>query len=344
VQVFFGAFSVPLTYQKAGFRWELNFDFSDSIGFIARGGFCQITQRATPPIALSSLGGTTKTNTNLPSLYYGLNTVSNASTVSGGGTVPSLLAQNTFNEWIPNNIDDLLDATNGSDYDITTFSASGIEDIQLLGFMRHPFPIHPSDPEKYLSMVVTPYAMIGWTVPIAPAKDYSKLYALPLGNNSHTSVGGVLGITFDFIDSIEFGFEFGATGFLKKTINQLPCPNHQLQRVIYPYRQNVEYSPGFNGQFAFILNAYEFARNTSFSFRYNYVHHTQDTITLIKPSQYFFPSMLEYLSVWTSQTFIAALTFEVQPSILMSIAWQGALSQKNAYCSNTILASLNFLF
>jgi hypothetical protein len=54
--------------------------------------------------------------------------------------------------------------------------------------------------------------------------------------------------------------------------------------------------------------------------------------------------MLEELSTWTSQMFIAALTFEIQPSIFVSIGWQGALSQKNAYCSNTILGSLNFLF
>ena len=337
-RIYFGAFSVPLTYQKAGFRWELNFDISDSVGFLARGGFCQITQRAGTQKSLSALAPTTQPDSGLPSLYSGLNIVSNIA--SGSST----LAQNVFDEWVDNNIDGLLDATNGADYDISTFSDTGIEDIQLLAFIRHPFPIHPEDPDKYLSMLVTPYAIIGWTLPIAGVRDYSKLYALPFGNNGHTSVGGVLGLTFDFIDSIEFGFEFGATGFLKKTINELPCPNHQLQRVLYPYRQNVEYHPGFNSQFAAIFNAYEFAQNTSFSFRYNYVQHNDDTITLITPSQYFFPNMLEDLSGWTSQTFIAALTFEIQPAVFLSMAWQGALSQKNAYCSNTILGSLNFAF
>ncbi len=328
-QIYFGAFSVPLTYQKAGFRWELNFDVSDSVGLIARGGFCQITQRAGPAIQLS---------TNSPAtIYSGLNTTTSTSP-------SSLSAQQTFTNWVPNNIDDLLDATNGADYDISTFTNTGIEDIQLLAFFRRPFPIHPADPHKYLSMIMTPYAMIGWTIPIAPVRDYSKLYALPFGNNGHTSVGGVLGLTFDFIDSIEFGFEFGATGFLQQTIKELPCPNHELQRVLYPYRQDVQYHPGFNGQFAAIFNAYEFARNTSFSFRYNYVQHNTDTINLLNNSPYFFPQMLEDLSAWTSQMFIAALTFEIQPAVFLSLAWQGALSQKNAYCSNTILGSLNFMF
>lgn len=328
-KIYFGAFSTPLTYQKAGFRWELNFDFSDSVGFVARGGFCQITQRVTTPSDLSSNSD----------IYSTMATVSVP-------TAPNQLAQSTFNEWVPNNIDDLLAPTTsgGVDYDITTFADSGLEDIQFLGFIRHAFTINPKDPNQYASMIVTPYAIIGWTIPIAPEKDYSKLYALPFGNNGHTSVGGVVGLTFDFIDSIEFGFEFGATGFLEKTISAVPCPNHALQRVIYPYRQDVYYSPGFNGQFAAIFNAYEFAKNTSFSIRYNYIQHNQDTITLTVPSDYFFPSMLEELSPWTSQMFVAALTFEIQPSVFMSIAWQGALSQKNAYCSNTILGSLNFQF
>lgn len=330
-KIYFGAFSVPLTYQKAGFRWELNFDISDSVGFIARGGFCQITQRALPAQSLSASS---------TEIYQELNNVINGDTPSSGKSQ----AQATFNQWVPNNIEYLLDPTNGADYDITTFSDTGIEDIQLLAFVRHPFTIHPVDPNTYASMIVTPYAMIGWTIPIAPVRDYYQLYSLPLGNNSHTSIGGVLGLTFDFLDSVEFGFEFGSTCFLQKVIDEVPCPNHQLQRVLYPYRQKVNYSPGFNSQFAVIFNAYEFMHNTSFSFRYNYVQHNQDTITLETPSQYFFPNMLEEKSMWVSQMFVAALTFEIQPSIFVSMAWQGALAQKNAYCSNTILASLSFLF
>lgn len=350
--IYFGAFSTPLTYQKAGFRWELNLDFTDDIGFVARGGLCQITQRVIPPKPISGLAPNPMENYNQnasastgapPSLYGGLNTVSNGSNYSNTG-IPVGLAQATFNEWVANNMEDLFDPINGINLNYETFSQAGVEDIQILGFLRHAFPIHPSDPDKYTSIVATPYAIFGGTIPIAPVQDYTKLYALPFGNNSHVSLGGVLGLTFDFIDSVEFGFEFGATYFLEKTIYSVPCPNHILQRVIYPYTQNLIVQPGFNGQFAFIFNAYEFAHNTSFSFRYNYVQHNPDNITLETPSPYFLPSQLEIKSPWTSQMFVAALTFEIQPSIFMSIAWQGALSQRNAYCSNTILGSLNFQF
>ena len=346
--IYFGAFSVPLAYQKAGFRWEFNFDISDDIGFLARGGFCNITQRTGPALGLSqySLPNTPQpvtigSNANI-SLYTGLNTVANATT--GANVFPFQPAQYTFDEWLTNNINDLLDPTDGADYDILTFSKIGVEDIQLLGFVRHPFTLHPVNTDKYATVILTPYMIAGGTIPIAPVRDYSKLYALPFGNNSHGSIGGVVGLTVDFINSIEFCLEFGATGFLKKTIYELPVPNHQLQRVIYPYRQDVDYSPGFNGQFSAIFNAYKFTHNVSFSLKYTYVQHTQDTITLVTPSQYFFPNMLEEKSMWNSQMLIGALVFELQPSAYLSIAWQGALTQKNAYCSNMILASLNFLF
>jgi len=335
-KAFFGAFSVPLVYEKSGFRWEVNFDISNSIGAIVRSGFCQMTQKASSAQSLTTQSTQPDGAT---SIYNQLNNIEN------GDTSPyTTLSQQTFNEWVSNNTSKLLDATNGVDYDISTFSSTGIEDIQLLAFIRHPFLIHSTDTEKYSSIIVTPYTIVGWTIPITPVRNYSKLYALPFGNNSHTSVGGVVGLTLDFMSSLEFGFEFGATGFLKKTIYELPCPNHELQRAIYPYRQDVSYSPGFNGQFAAIFNAYEFAHNTSFSFKYNYVQHNKDTITLITPSQYFFPNMLEEESVWSSQMFTAALTFEIQPSIYLSAAWQGALSQKNAYCTNTLIGSLNFQF
>ncbi len=344
--IFFGAFSVPLTYQKAGFRWELNFDVSDNVGFLARGGFCQITQRAGPAVGLSPYAPNPKsssTNVALAGIYYSLNTVANANLVEPS-ELPLALAQNTFDEWVTNNIDDLLDSVDGVDYNIQTFSEIGLEDIQFLAFVRHPFTLHPVNEKRHATIMLTPYIIFGGTAPIAPVRDYSKLYALPFGNNSHPSIGGVAGLTFDFINSIEFGFEFGATAFLPKNINSLPMPNHMLQRVIYPYRQDVKYSPGFNGQFSAILNAYKFTHNISFSLRYNYVQHNQDTITLLTPNVYFLPSQLEEQSTWNSQMLVGALTFELQPSVYMSVAWQGALSQKNAYCSNTILGSLNFLF
>ena len=207
--------------------------------------------------------------------------------------------------------------------------------------------MQPHEEGDYSPMLITPYAMIGYTLPLTPHREYSILYSLPFGNNGHQSIGGNVGITFDFIDTVEIGFEGGLTFFTEQEIANMPIPNHELQRVLYPYRRDVNYAPGFNWQFGANLNAIEFIKNISFLFDYDFIQHTRDKITQLPNqvgNQYFFPEMLEELSPWTSQMFMAAFDFKLQPGVHLSLAWQGALSQTNAYCSNTILGSLNFLF
>ena len=346
-QVLFGAFSVPLTYQKTGIRFEINIDISDNFGLIARGGACQIAQTAGRAIPLSTIS---TAGTNAPeTIYQQLNTVGNID----GGNIPFPTAQSTFNEWITNNTDDLLaptnsDGTGGANYDISSFTATGWEDLRLLFFARHSFAMVPQeDEEKYASMLITPYGILGCTVPLSSYRNFSEVYSLPFGNSGHFSAGGTVGITFDFVDSVEIGFEGGATFFASQDVYQMPCPNHELQRVLYPYRRDFNVAPGFNWHFGANLNAIEFIKNISFLFTYDFIQHSRDTLTELPGSignEYFYPDMLEDLSPWTSQMFTAALDFKLQPGIYLSVAWQGALSQSNAYCSNTILGSLNFLF
>lgn len=342
--VLFGAFSIPLIYQKTGLRFEVNIDISDNFGLILRGGACQIAQTAGRIIPLTTIP---TSGTNVPStIYEELNTVGQGTS----GSIPIPAAQATFNEWITNNTDDLLasEANGGADYDISSFTATGWEDLRLSFFARHTFAMVPQeDEEKYASMLITPYGMISCSVPLSPHRNYSEVYSLPFGNNGHFSAGGTVGITFDFIDSVEIGFEGGATFFSSQDIYGLPVPNHELQRVLYPYRRNINVAPGFNWHFGANLNAIEFVKNISFLFTYDFIQHSRDTLTELTGSignEYFYPDMLEDQSPWSSQMFTAALDFKLQPGIYLSVAWQGALSQTNAYCSNTILGSLNFLF
>ena len=345
-RILFGAFSVPLIYQKTGLRFELNFDISDNFGLIVQGGACQISQTAGAPIPLTAITPINPTQTPA-TIYAGLTDVTNA---AASVSVPVPACQAIFNEWVTNNIDDLLAPieNGGVNYDITSFTNAGFEDLRFIFFARHTFAMVPhEDEDSYASMLITTYATLGLTAPLAAVKNYSEIYALPLGNNGHASVGGTVGMTFDFIDSVEIGLKGGATFFLPKDIYQMPCPNHPLQRVLYPFRRDFKVSPGFNWNFGANLNAIEFIKNISFLFTYDFIQHSSDTLTPLAGSigdQYFYPYILENLSPWTSQMFTAALDFKLQPGIYLSIAWQGALAQSNAYCSNTILGSLNFLF
>jgi len=345
-QNYFGAFSTPLVYQKTGLRWELNLDFTDNIGVIIHGGIVQISQTAKRPLNLSTIAP--PGSSSLSGDIYGyLNTVNNAKENSSGtGAIPSPYAQANFDQYVTNNMDYLLaPAENGGvDYNTDTFTKAGFEDLQILLFFRDSFTTHPVDIEQYSPMILSPYLMLGVTLPFAPSRDYSLLYSLPFGNNGHTSLGGTMGVTFDFIETIEFGIEVGFTGFIKKEILKVPCPNHILQRVIFPYRRDMNVTPGFNYHFAGIFNATDFIKNTSFVFKYQFIQHTQDSIVQVTDSPYFFPYLLEYLTPWTSQMFTAVLSFAIQPSTYLSVAWQGALSQNNAYVSNTVLGTLSFLF
>ena len=344
-QVLFGAFSVPLVYQKTGLRWEANFDVSDNFGFIFRGGVVQISQTAGNEIPLSNPLVLPIPGEN--TIYGQLNNTANSTnSLTSSAQVPVALAQSTFDEYVTNNINDLLDATNGANYDIDSFNDFGLEDLRFLFFARHTFAMEPKEEGDYSPMLMTPYAILGYTLPLTSHKDYSQLYSLPFGNSGHQSLGGVVGITFDFIDTVEIGFEGGLTFFSEQTLF-MPCPNHELQRVLYPYRRYLDVQPGFNWQFGANLNAIEFIKNISFIFDYDFIQHTQDSITQTinqKGNQFFYPNMLEEQSPWTSQMFTAAFDFKLQPGVHLSLAWQGALSQTNAYCSNTILGSLNFLF
>jgi len=340
-ETFFGAFSTPLIYQKSGLRWELNFDISDDFGLIIRGGLVQISQTANTPIELST------SESPWPNIYIYLNTVGNPSNENVGTSgITDPNAQANYNENVTNNLDYLLGpaANGGVDYNTDTFTKTGIEDFQFLLFCRHAFAIDPVNVDDYTPMIITPYAIFGYTLPFESNRDYSLLYSLPFGNNGHTSLGGTAGVTFDFIDSIEIGFEGGVTGFIKQEIAGVPCPNHELQRIIFPYRRDMYVTPGFNYHFAGIFNAVDFIKNTSFVFKYQFIQHTQDSIVQVTDSPYFFPYLLEYLTPWTSQMFTAALTFAIQPSTYLSVAWQGALSQNSAYVSNTIIGTLSFLF
>ncbi len=345
--VLFGAFSVPLVYQKTGLRWEANFDLNDNFGFIFRGGICQISKTAGNSIPLSSSPALVPTIPGAtPITIYGLlNYQGNPQGTSPSFPFPAIQA--IFDDAVTNNIDDLLAPNTGTDYDIDSFNDFGFEDLRFQFFARHTFAMQPKDDGDYAPMLITPYAIMGYTVPLSSVRNFSELYSLSFGNNGHQSIGGNVGITFDFIDTIEIGFEGGITCFLSQDIFGMPVPNHELQRVLYPYRRDVHYEPGFNWQFGANLNAIEFIKNISFLFDYDFIQHTQDTITQL-PNQigneYFKPEMLEELSPWTSQMFTAAFDFKIQPGIHLSLAWQGALSQVNAYCSNTILGSLSFLF
>ena len=369
---YFGAFSVPILYRKQGLRLEMNFNFTDDVQLTIQGGVANITQRYTNTIATQT---TTSTTSCAPvgQTARGPYSISGVATVCATGTTPltpstisSLYAnlnfqtletspvadaQALFNTYISNNLDAILDPDCGINQRACSFDETSVEDVRVTLTLQHAFDPNrykadDDDEDSWPDMIFTPYVWAGATIPAAKEIDYTNLLSLPFGNNGHVSAGGGLGMTFDFAESVEIGFEGGLTYFFAKDEINKPFPTHPLQRVIYPFKTNVHTEPGYNWNIRALLNAYQFLKHVSFWFTYELVEHAKDKFTLCNTSQaqYFYPGVLECKSDWRGQFFNAAIVFDIQPGMQASFMWQQPISPRNAYYPVSIMGSINFLF
>lgn len=370
---YFGAFSLPLEYRKYGLRFELAAEFGDHVGLTIQSGVSNIQQTTTGLISMTS--GTPTTN---PVNLYG-QLATNQST-----TVPDPTVQQIFDDYISNNIDEILSSECGINLNTCNFDSVSVEDVRCIISFKHTFDVDrytadDNDEYNWPDMLFTPYAWIGGSAPVAKKQNYHKLLSLPFGNNGHASAGGAIGFTFDFIDSVEVGFEAGGTYFFSQNIYR-PIPNHPLQRIAYPFSTNVKVQPGANGHFKALLNAYQFMNHISFWATYEIIQHRKDCYTLCngqenfvtknltnfqptdpnncvpsaaggttynigtKTEQIFYPEILRCNSDWRMQFLNMALVFDIQPGMQASFVWQQPISPRNAYYPVSILGSFSFMF
>lgn len=365
---YFGAFSTPIEYRKQGLRLEFNLQCNDYMGLTIQTGFVNIQQYYTNTIATqttsttscSPIGqtapgpysisnvaticqtGATGTSAPISSLYNNLNQQIYTA-------LPNTTAQNIFNTYISNNLDNLLSKECGINQTACSFDKSSVEDIRVTltlqrAYAPDRFSANDED-DVWPDMILTPYVWAGGTFPVAKEIDYSNLLSLPFGNNGHVSAGGGAGITFDFAESVEVGVEGGVTAFFSKNEHR-PFPTSPLQRVIYPFWTDVTTQPGFNWNFKVLLNAYQFLKHVNFWFTYELIQHRKDCFTVIntEKAQYFYPEALTCKSDWRGQFFNAAVVFDIQPGIQASFVWQQPISPRNAYYPVSIMGSLNFMF
>ncbi|MFA5998866.1 MAG: hypothetical protein WC747_02530 [Candidatus Babeliales bacterium] len=360
--MYFGAFSMPIQYRKQGFRWELNFNWGDCIGLTIQSGVANIKQKFLTayttqtsgvgqtnfgPYSLSAVPNipATGTGTPLSSLYSSLN-VANAAVSS----LPNTDAQALFDSQISNNLENILNPTCGHNQGICSFDEYSVEDVRFFLTVKYPYDRNAYtkdiDGNQWPDMIFTPYAYVAGTAPVAKKIDYTNLLSLPFGNNGHASICGAGGMTFDFVESIEVGFEGGVTYFFPRTECNKPFPTHKLQRVLYPFSTNVRTQPGLNGHFKAMMDAYQFLPHVNFWFVYEIIEHRQDCFTVCDSAkaQYFIPEILECKSDWRAQFFNAGLSFDIQPGMQLSFAWQQPITPRNAYYPVGLIGSVNFLF
>lgn len=327
--LYFGAISWPATYQKIGMRFEFNFDFFKNLGIYVQGGVANLKYST---LKFPELTTAVPTNSTSGTDYFSDLTKNLVSS-----SVP------TITEWIDSNYNTLLESVG---YSTKNFEEIRFEDLRAHIFVRHAFDMHPPihNKHKWNRMIFTPYLIAGLSLPTGHEKNYAQLQSLAFGNNGHSSVGATGGFMFDFEDTIEIGAELGITAFFENKFNNVPVPTHELQRVVYPFRTDITVQPGYNWHTSVTMNAYEFVNNVNFYFRYTFVTHTKDTISLQKANGNFKPEILENQSEWSSQLITTALDFAVHNMIHMGVAWQISIDQKNARAPQTVMASVNFMF
>ncbi len=379
---YFGAFSLPLEYRKYGLRFELALELSDYLGLTIQTGVANIQQTTTGLIPMTSgvparSSSTTNTTFSPTNLYSEL-------AFNTTATMPDTTAQTYFNDYVANNSAQIFDSECGLNINTCNFDAFSMEDLRgILSFKRtydiDRFTANDADEYNWSDMLFTPYAWVGGSIPLAEKQNYRKLLSLPFGNNGHPTVGGAVGLMFDFVDSIEVGFEGGGTYFFQKK-QYRPVPNHPLQRVVYPYSTDVLVHPGTNFHFKANMNAYQFMNHVSFWATYEIIQHQKDcyqlcnknTNTITKTltntqvripiagditctetatvslgtitEQIFYPEMLRCNSDWRMQFLNMGLVFDIQPGMQASVVWQQPISPKNAYYPVSIMGTFSFIF
>jgi hypothetical protein len=372
---YFGAFSVPITYQQAGLRLELNINFWDYVGITVQSGMSNMRQNyvnTIPALAQATNSGTTTTfftNGQTAPGPYSLsaipNTTATSTTISNtianlyGNLIlssdttppPHCEAQAAFDQYVSNNLAQVLNPDCLGSDPICAFEKNGFDDVRIIANFQktyEPFRMrHEEDDDagNWPDVLFTPYAWVGGSVPTGDQRNYRNILSLPFGNDGHASVGGGGGFLFDFAESVEVGFEGGVTYFTSKT-KTIPFPTHQLQRVLYPFDATVDIHPGMNWDFTALLNCYQFIKHVSFWFTYEMIEHKKDCYTIKDKTKaaYYVPEVLTCRSDWRAQFFNAAVVFDIMPGAQFSFVWQQPISPRNAYYPVTIMGSLNFLF
>jgi hypothetical protein len=308
-----GYFSVPLKYRKSGVRFELSVQPVEDFGFTFQAGLADIKQTLTSFIDLTP-------------------------TVSLDDSIfPALVVQQ---------VETLLMSSTQADeifrqigLEVCDFEEDSVEDIRYFFWWRRAFQVNNCN-EGWPRLLFIPFAQLEGTAAIGKKQNRAKAFALPFGNDGHTSVGFSAGFHLDFEDTIQFGFFGGYTHFFPRTIANFRVPNSTQQSGVFPCSTTVKRSPGHNSIFGALFHAYRFLERLSFWAEYDYIHHTEDTLTLTSPDDAFKPRVLECLSKWRVQVLNTGLNYEISPNITIGFAIQWPIVQRNAYRATTLAGSL----
>lgn len=339
-----GFFSVPIKYQKAGFRFALEFALlpCGELGLGIYGGAATIKQTVSEFIDLTDKCVTSceqmqacdQTNPPIPVVPDGF--LDLTPTGSRICNIQDQLMQ-------PDKADMIFRQICQDPCDVKQMSW---EDVHIVLWWRELFRINDCGDSCYPGFSIMPFAQIEVTVPLSEKKDRTKLLSLPFGNDSHWALGGMAGFSIDFYETLEIGFAGGITHFFAADFHKFRVPTYETQSGIFPFFTDVKRQPGRNIRFDAHLTAHHFLCLLTGWVQYSYVCHNEDEITLKNPADipFYRPDVLECVTKWESQILNTGATYDISPNIALGVVVQWPLMQRNAYRSTTILGTIQVEF
>lgn len=321
----YGFFSFPLKYRKRGLRVQASGQLPFGLILQMQAGFANIRQTRENTLNLTN-----------PATFH----PQNETPVGDTG-----LNKPNVDDFLMLQLDDIMDELN---IDFCDFMQTSLEDIRFNLYWRQFFAVNEDAESSWARFLAIPYFEVSGSFSPVKLNDHMirTFFAVPFGNNRHTSAGLTAGVNLDFIETIEIGGEVGWTHFFKKSYCNMPVPTSEFQQNLYPYSTNVSITPGENWYFCARLAAYQFLDRLSMKFEWYVLDHQKDHIKVLEcdPDKAFLPEVLECRSTFKVKLGNVAFNYDFSPNFNVGLLWQIPFSQRNAYRSSTIMASLNVTF
>ncbi len=342
----FGFFDVGIKYKKYGLRFQFDFLLYDPVGLRIQTGFANIKQ--IPyflDLTCSATGLACPAGCVSPDISCCSTTVQTPG--APNPCITNTACIDVFGCYCKQIMIDKVmkqreTIANTLNLNIDKMESQGFEDTRLTLFFRRAYAIN-ADRDDWHFFLCTPYVTLDASLPSGKNTNPRNIFAVPLGNKGHYGLGGTAGVTFDFVKTVEIGFEFNVTKFFKKTHTCVPAPTDFTQAGLFPQTMRVSVDPGLNWNAVFSLNAYHFLSRISAFVQFAFTGHDEDCFKILSATTDVANISLRRLvenSKWESNMVNVGLTYDISPNLALGFFWQAPATRRNAYRSTTLMLSI----
>lgn len=322
-----GFFSIPLTYQKRGLRFEVGVEIIGDFGIMVQAGVSDISQNVVKFLDLTCSASSPVCS-------------NNDSNTTFDPQNPALTPDNV-QAYLTRKIKTIAQELC---LDIDDFHVLTVDDVRLALYWRRAYDANKNR-DGYPTFLITPYAQLNGIIATSNNAKPNVAFSVSGGSSDHDAVGFTGGININFKETIEVGAEAGFMHFFPRDICNFRVPNSTYQSGIFPFQTDVKYGPGHNWHFGAIMNAYHFMGNLSMYFQYVIIEHDNDDIEIKQPDPAFHPELLEeQYSTWQTQLANIGFNYDISPYISLGFLWQAPISQRNSARTSTVMFSLNAIY